>query len=153
MQATIRTVMLFSLLCNVMGCVVRSEVQLSNQALPTFLVTGQQRDFFFSVKEVAPANYGRTPGNNDPELNEFLWEVRPTAEPSVKGTLNGVTTAIVYGQVPAGFSQTFPQQGRPPRALQEGRIYEANGGSACCENTPATLWFKVEQGKLVLFKQ
>lgn len=143
---------LLCLLC-VTNCTIKSIIKFSATAPPMFTVTGQPREFFFTISEVSPENYDATPWNNNSQLNRKLWQlkIRPGSASFLGETL-GLTLQIPYGKAPQELEQVYPVTG-PPETLQSGKVYEVTGGSTCCENVPQIIWFKIEQGKAVIFKE
>ena len=152
----IKTRLLIAAVCLLMlssGCVIRGKIT-PNKPLPvTFTVTGQPRDFFFAISEVAPENYGATPWNSNKDLNRYIWGINLRDDAISFGeSVAGISPQIVYGQVPQGFEQKFPI-GHEPESLQPGRIYEAVGGSSCCENIPEIIWFKIEGNQVIVVQE
>jgi hypothetical protein len=109
LPVTVSLVLLFSL-----NACKGPSIQSDGRVPPTFSFTGGQfaeyrhLHFFFV---------------HDETTNQTNWQIWPDRYESGDA---GKLPVIVYGKVPAGWTQKIPAQGEPP-ALIEGHVYEAGG--------------------------
>jgi hypothetical protein len=83
---------------------------------------------------MTPEQVGQTQG-------ETIWKISPS-----KGIWADDVPLIIYGDVPAGWSQSIPLTGRPP-AFIEGRVYEAR--SIINTGPGGSSFFVIRDGKTV----
>lgn len=130
--------------CNLPYFERNTRVGIAERKSPfTFSLTGSGHLNFFWVSEVnAPApipEAARTMNG----LDQIIWEICPD---DTRSTAIHDLPSIVYGKVPAGFSQKLPSGGEPP-PLVEGKIYEAGGPSSGADMD--VFRFTIENGNAV----
>jgi len=129
--------------CNHASCERDTRVVISEAANPpTFSLSGNGHLNFFWVSEldnVSPT--GKESRAVDDERT--IWEIWPT---NVRSTAIYDLPPIVYGRVPAGFTQKIPAVGGP-RPLVEGKSYEAGGPSSGANMK--VFRFSIKDGKAI----
>ena len=105
---------------------------------PTFSTSGN--DWLLGM-EVNVFRAGMTPEQVGQTQGETIWKISPS-----KGIWADDVPLIIYGDVPAGWSQSIPLTGRPP-AFIEGRVYEAR--SIINTGPGGSSFFVIRDGKTV----
>ena len=121
------------LMCFLTACTGPS-IQSDGKIPPTFSFTGGQfaeyrhLHFFFV---------------HDETTNQTIWQIWPDRYESGDA---GNLPVVVYGKVPAGWTQRIPAQGEPP-VLLEGHVYEAGGPPT--DSHLAHMRFTIRNGEMV----
>jgi hypothetical protein len=132
------------LACNHASCERNTTISIAeNTNPPTFGLDGNGTLNFFWVSEVnasqpIPEEVRRLNGKD-----RIIWEIWPTNVPS---TSIYDLPKIVYGKIPAGFTQKIPEQGGA-QPLVEGKVYEAGGPSSGADME--VFRFTIKNGKAV----
>jgi hypothetical protein len=101
-------------------------------------MTGSGRLTMFRI--VGPKKQREGPGN----ISDAYWDIRPEEGGSGEGV--GEIGTLIYGKVPKGYKQFYPEKGEPPQ-LVEGEKYEAYAITTGAD--PAIKYFTIENGKAV----
>ena len=130
------------------ACQQRMSMKMSDGSPPTFsfqasTFTHYKYLTFFVVSEVATENVKIPAYEKTAVENQIVWWIFPGD--SEKGEFKNLP-AITYGELPAGWTQKVPEQGKPP-LLVEGKVYQAGGPQI--EVPDAVIRFTIRGGKAV----
>jgi hypothetical protein len=114
------------------------------------IACAQEPDLHLNLEERSPPAFsfsGRTPATKplskiDPfkVIGEAVWKIS-----SSRKTKAADWPSVVYGEIPSGFSQSFPEG--PPAKLSEGKLYLARIVGE--RNYQSALFFEVRNNKTI----
>ena len=124
-----------------LACDHPSRVDIEGGVVPTFKVFGRGRIEVISVN--GPDFRNPKSGEAGSRYMKPYWQIAPTGEFDIQQLENG--GGLVYGQVPTGFRQVFPEPGTAPQPLLTDELFTfdlrvANG-------TGAGVRFVIHNGK------
>jgi len=112
------------------GCDDRPRVTIEGGAIPVFKVSGSGSIQVISVDGPDFAN----PKSHEPGSRYMkpYWQIAPEVDYDLRRLEK--SGGLVYGQVPEGFRQVFPENGVAPQSLSEDELFTfalrvANGGA------------------------
>jgi hypothetical protein len=101
---------------SVSGCVPWLRIAVMPGERPSFAVSGTITSGFRDKVSRLDVSGTRIVDGCPSGPDTLLWEIRVVGEARE-------VPPVVYGQVPAGFAQTFPPEGKAPPPLERGWIY------------------------------
>lgn len=132
-------VILLGLVCvSLTGCLGDHTTNLKVQSgePPVFAISGGGFLQSFSIRDVSRGSASKGQEN-------VLWVIRTTSD---LGKHVNAVAAIEYGVVPAGYRQSFPEDGSAPKKLADGS-YLAECGTA--DSICRPVFFRVQGGKVI----
>lgn len=120
-----------------------TRVKIEGGATPVFLLFGSGKLASFAVYLVPPS-----PGDMDKPFSEQVpvWQI--TAQPDfLHGRPIEKIQKLEYGLIPAGYKESFPENGGLPRAIEPEKVYFFN-----CDTIDAPTaagFFRVHDGKVI----
>jgi hypothetical protein len=120
------------------ACEWDTTVRLKDSNPPQFRLSG-------SGKLAMLRMVGQQVRSTPPSDASVVWEIAPR-EGQFGGTGVGILGSITYGEIPPGYLQKYPEEGKPP-PLVEGQLYavrfETTGANG------AHVYFIYRKGRLV----